>query len=302
MGLHDRVSRIVRANLTDMSINSKNPGHDLDHALLDIQASLVKMRQALISATATHQRTQQQYTLALAEVDKWQKRVQLALETEKEELATQALARKKTFIGNAASLKVQLEQQASSVEMLRRNLVAWESKVTEARESRSFLKARVSAVEADARSQKTINGVIADNAVANFEDFEEELTTQPRLKPAEKLDRADLKVLLGEFNEFCNVDAELSKLEEMLGFTNTKSDPVKSLEANHENPYEILAAVNKLERKLQRVLELSQEAFQELATLKTQLQDSHKSQFGSASYNKAIDIELAALKSKLEQL
>lgn len=302
MGLQDRVSRTARANLTDMSANPVDPKQVLDQLLLDMQEDLAQARQALVNAMATHRRTQQQHTSALAEVDQWQKRAHLALVTGKEELVRQALMRKNTFTNNAATLKTQLEQQASTVERLKRNLIAYETKMTEAKERKSVLQSRVDAVETKVQPQKIIGGSIAGKAATNFENFGTALIVKPRLQITEALDRADLEVLLGEIDESSDVEAELAKLGAMLGFTKTQAEQPKLLEATHDNAYEVLVALNQLERKLQKVMELSQEATQELAELKIQFQNSRKVRSGIASYDSTIDVELAALQAKLDQL
>ncbi|NEO50370.1 MAG: PspA/IM30 family protein, partial [Moorea sp. SIO4A3] len=47
MGLFDRLSRVVRANLNDMVSKAEDPEKILDQAIVDMQEDLVQLRQAV---------------------------------------------------------------------------------------------------------------------------------------------------------------------------------------------------------------------------------------------------------------
>ncbi|HHP7245886.1 MAG TPA: PspA/IM30 family protein, partial [Elainellaceae cyanobacterium] len=142
MGLFDRVSRVVRSNLNAMVGAAEDPEKILDQAIIDMQEDLVQMRQAVARAIASQKRTQQQLNQSQSEASKWHQRAQLALQKGDEELARQALSRKKTQAETAASLQTQFDQQSTSVETLKRNLIALEGKISEAKTKKDMLKAR----------------------------------------------------------------------------------------------------------------------------------------------------------------
>jgi len=53
MGLFDRVSRVVRANLNDVVSKAEDPEKILEQTIIDMQEDLVQMRQAVASAIAS---------------------------------------------------------------------------------------------------------------------------------------------------------------------------------------------------------------------------------------------------------
>ena len=53
MGLFDRISRIVRANVNDMVNKAEDPEKVLEQSIVDMQEDLVQLRQAVASAIAT---------------------------------------------------------------------------------------------------------------------------------------------------------------------------------------------------------------------------------------------------------
>ena len=64
MGLFDRVSRLVRANINDAVSKAEDPEKILEQAIIDMQEDLVQLRQAVATAIASQKRSQQQYQQA----------------------------------------------------------------------------------------------------------------------------------------------------------------------------------------------------------------------------------------------
>ncbi|MEO1447518.1 MAG: PspA/IM30 family protein, partial [Cyanobacteria bacterium J06635_11] len=116
MGLFDRVSRVVRSNLNAAVSSAEDPEKILDQAIIDMREDLVQMRQAVAKAIASQKRVQQQADKAQSAANSWQQRAQLALQKGNEELAREALVRKKTHAETAAALKSQLDQQTGNVD------------------------------------------------------------------------------------------------------------------------------------------------------------------------------------------
>ena len=108
MGLFDRIGRVVKSNLNDMVSKAEDPEKMLEQAILEMQEDLVQLRQGVAQAIATQKRSEQQYNQSQNEANKWQRNAQLALQKGDENLARQALERKKTFAETANTLRTQL--------------------------------------------------------------------------------------------------------------------------------------------------------------------------------------------------
>jgi phage shock protein A len=172
MGLFDRLNRVVRANLNDMVSKAEDPEKVLEQAVIDMQEDLVQLRQAVARAIAEQKRTEQRYNQDLGESVKWEQRAKLALSKGDESLAREALTRKKSYTDSATVYKGQLDQQGGQVETLRRNLVALESKISEAKTKKNMLQARAKAAKANEDIQKTIGGINTSSAMGAFERME----------------------------------------------------------------------------------------------------------------------------------
>lgn len=217
MGLFDRVSRVVRANLNDVVSKAEDPEKILEQTLLDMQEDLVQMRQAVASAIASQKRTQQQHNQAQTEANNWQQRAQLALQKGDENLAREALVRKKTHSETAATLKAQLDQQTTTVDTLKRNLIALEGKIAEAKTKKDMLKARASAAKANEQLQSTVGRMNTGSAMAAFERMEEKvLQMEARSQAAAELAGVDLESQFAMLESGNNVDDELAAMKAQL--------------------------------------------------------------------------------------
>jgi phage shock protein A len=221
MGLFDRVSRVVRSNLNAAVSGAEDPEKILEQALIDMQEDLIQLRQAVASAIASQKRIQQQYNQAQTDANNWQQRAQLALQKGDENLAREALNRRKVQTETATALKTQLDQQASTVDTLKRNLIALEGKIAEAKTKKDMLKARASAAKANEQLQGTMGRLGTSSAMAAFERMEEKvLQMEARSQAAAELAGADLESQFAALESGSDVDAELEAMKaQLLGGT-----------------------------------------------------------------------------------
>jgi phage shock protein A len=214
MGLFDRVSRVVRSNLNAAVSAAEDPEKILDQAIVDMQEDLVQMLQAVATAIASQKRVEQQYNKASSEANTWQQRAQLALQKGDEELARQALVRKKTQAETAAALKAQLDGQSATVDQLKRNLIGLEGKLAEAKTKKDMLKARASAAKASEQVQSTTASLNTSSAMAAFERMEEKvLQMEAKSQAVAELAGADLESQFMSLEAGSNVDLELAAMK-----------------------------------------------------------------------------------------
>lgn len=214
MGLFDRISRVIRGNLNDIVSKAEEPEKILEQSIIDMQEDLVQLRQAVAQSIASQKRTQKQYEEAEAQAKSWYQRAQLALAKGDENLAREALVRKKTQSESAAALKISLDQQNTQVDTLKRNLVALESKISEAKAKKDILKARISAAKAQEQLQTAVGNMNTGSAMSAFERMEEKvLMMEARAQSAGELAGADLESQFAQLEAGSDIDDELALLK-----------------------------------------------------------------------------------------
>ncbi|MFN9631013.1 MAG: PspA/IM30 family protein [Cyanobacteriota bacterium] len=233
MGFFDRLSRLLRANLNDLVSKAEDPAKILDQSVADMQADLVKLRQAVATAIASQRRLQNQAEQADSQAKAWYQRAEVALQKNEESLAREALSRRKTYQETATALTQQVDSQSGQVETLKRSLTALEAKIAEAKTKKDMLKARAQAAQAQEQLQSAVNNLGTNNALAAFEQMEEKvLNLEARSQAAAELAGADLESQFAAL-EGSNVDDELAALKQRL---EGGSNPIQLPQANGPVP------------------------------------------------------------------
>jgi len=234
MGLFDRLSRVVRSNVNDLVSKAEDPEKVLEQAVIDMQEDLVQLRQAVARSIATQKRTEQQYNKNQSEANSWQQRAQLALSKGDENLAREALVRKKSFADTAASLKAQLDQQSNTVGTLKRNLIALESKISEAKTKKDMLKARASAAKANKQLQDSVNNIGTSSAMGAFERMEEKvMQIEAESEASFELGGTGLEQQFAALEAGSGVDDELAAMKAgLLGGTSAETPQLEAADAS----------------------------------------------------------------------
>ncbi len=225
MGLFDRIKRVVSSNLNDLVSKAEDPEKMLEQAVVEMQEDLVQLRQGVAQAIAAQKRTEKQYNDAQNEINKWQRNAQLALQKGDENLARQALERKKTFTETGNALKASLDQQTVQVENLKRNLIQLESKISEAKTKKEMLKARITAAKAQEQLQGMVRGMNTSSATSAFERMEEKVMLQEaRAQSAGELAGTNLESQFAELESSSDVDDELAAMKAQLSLPGGSSN------------------------------------------------------------------------------
>lgn len=254
MGLFDRLSRLVRANLNDMVSKAEDPEKVLEQAVIDMQENLVQLRQAVARTIAEQKRSEKQFLQNQDESNKWNQRAQLALGKGDEGLAREALQRKKGYADTAAMLKGQLDQQTGQVETLKKQLIALESKISEAKTKKNMLKARAQAAKANQQLQETVGNMSTGSAMAAFERMEEKvLSIEAQSQAAYELTGSGLEEQFAALESGDDVDAELEAMkQQMLGGASPAQEALPSATSSAESNVPVDAELEELREQLKK--------------------------------------------------
>jgi len=217
MGLLDRLSRLVRANLNAFVSDAEDPIKILDQSVADMQEDLVKLRQAVAIAIASQKRLENQANQAKEQIQNWFSRAELALKKGEDDLAREALSRKKTFQETFESLTTQFQSQNGQVEKLKKSLLLLERKIAEARTKKDMLKARAQAAKAQQKIQSAVGNLGGKSAMAAFERMEDKVEAlEASGQAALELAGEDLESKFAALEGGDDIEKELEKLRSQL--------------------------------------------------------------------------------------
>ncbi|NEQ50382.1 MAG: PspA/IM30 family protein, partial [Leptolyngbya sp. SIO3F4] len=137
----------------------------------DMQENLLQLRQAVAVAIATQKRSERQYDQAHTQAREFYNRAQGALQKGNETLAREALNRRQSYLETAKALEGQLQEQQNSVQQLKTNMRALESKIAQARTQKDMYIARARSAKA---SQK-LNEMMTQMNGGTFDKIEDKI-------------------------------------------------------------------------------------------------------------------------------
>ncbi|KAK6911443.1 PspA/IM30 [Dillenia turbinata] len=199
MNLFDRFARVVKSYANAILSSFEDPEKILEQAVLEMNDDLTKMRQATAQVLASQKRLENKYKAAEQASEDWYRKAQLALRKGDEDLAREALKRRKSYADNASSLKAQLDQQRSVVDNLVSNTRLLESKIQEAKSKKDTLKARAQSAKTATKVSEMLGNVNTSSALSAFEKMEEKvLAMESQAEALGQLTNDDLEGKKGE--------------------------------------------------------------------------------------------------------
>jgi phage shock protein A len=225
MGLIDRILRVIRANLNSLIGQAEDPEKVLEQAVEDMQQDLIQLRQAVAQAIATQKRTERQATQAETTAQEWYNRAQLALSNGDDNLAREALTRRKSYQETAKAMRSQLTQQSAVVSKLKENMRTLESKIAEAKTKKDLYIARARSAQASQKINEMLGNVGTGNAMSAFERMEEKvMQLEAQSEAIAELGSSDLEKKFAALEGGDEVDDEFAAMKAKL---TTGTEPPK---------------------------------------------------------------------------
>jgi phage shock protein A len=214
MGLLDRVSTLIRANLNDVLDRAEDPEKIIRQLLIDMNNQLLQVKTQVAASIADERRLYQRFQENQQKADEWQRKAELAVDKNNDDLAREALARRNSLKESADGFQQQWQEQSAQVAQLKDALHQLERKIQEAEAKKDLLIARSRRAKAETNIRETLTGVGRSSAAAEFERMEERVSDQEaRAKAAAELSGDTLEAQFAALEQGSSLDAELAALK-----------------------------------------------------------------------------------------
>jgi phage shock protein A len=209
MGLLERVSTLIRANLNDMIDKAEDPEKLIKQVILDMENQYLQVKtQVAVSIADQHilekkQREQEDFG------KDWLRKAELAVDKTEDDLARAALDRYQTALRLTQSFQEQVNDQKAQVATLKNALIKLEQKLEEAKSKREMLLARHRRSVAMNKAAKAQVALGDQSKSASFDRMNH------RLQHTEATASAEIELLADDLTEKLNRmdrDAEVERL------------------------------------------------------------------------------------------
>lgn len=172
MGIFSRLSDIINSNLTSILDKAEDPEKMIRLMIHEMEDTLVEVRSdaaRIIADRKEAQRTLGRLEEACAE---WQRKAELAITKDREDLAKGALLEKAKLEETATLLAEDVGALNAALEKHEADIVKLESKLREAKAKQKSVQARNDTAQSQIKVRKTVSDRRIDDAFARYEKME----------------------------------------------------------------------------------------------------------------------------------
>jgi phage shock protein A len=159
MGVLDRLSTLIRANINDMLDQAEDPEIMLNQILRDMEGEINKARSQVAEMMAQERIFSDDLNSAKGQASHMEERAEYYVRQGDDTMAKEALKRKADADANVSVLQQQLQAQSEMVGRLRSQLDALQAKYQDAMSNRDNLIARVHRAQAQQQVSTTMQNL-----------------------------------------------------------------------------------------------------------------------------------------------
>jgi len=180
MGIFDRLSTLIRSNISDLIARAEDPEKMLNQLIVDMRSQLAKAKQQVAGAIADEKRLGAQVEQEKKSAEDWEKRAVLAVQEGRDDLAKQALMRHNEHAQAAVQLHETWVKHREETEKLKLSLRQLNDRIEEAKRKKNILIARAKRAEAHKRIQETMSSIGDKGVFETFERMAEQIAHEER--------------------------------------------------------------------------------------------------------------------------
>jgi phage shock protein A len=243
MGFLSRLAQLIKSNLNDLINKSEDPEKMLNQVIIDMNQQLIEAKKQVAVAIADEKRLHKQFSNEAKKSRDWENKAMLAVRSGDDELAKEALLRKKEHDAIAAQYQEQWARQKAFTDQLKSALKALNAKIGEAQRKKNVLIARKRRAEAMKSIQDTMSGLSDASAFETFDRMAEQIDqmeaeAEAGAEMAEQYTGDILKHRFSELEATAGADLELEALKRKMGLIPAEAPPVTARVAAPEEQYE----------------------------------------------------------------
>lgn len=260
MGFFGRLATLIKSNLNDLISKSEDPEKMLTQIIVDMNAQLVEVKKQVAVAIADQKRLERQWQGEKAVADEWHKKAMLAVKAGDDELAKEALMRKKEHEQLSNGYEDQFKKQTAAVNQVKLALQALNNKIGEAKRKKDLLIARNNRAKAMEEIQRAMGKLSDTSAFDAFQRMEQKIEqreseVEAQGELSEEFSGDVLKTKFAKLEATAGADADLEALKKEMGLIKDEPKVAARVEATKDEEMddaemaELEAALEQLKKR-----------------------------------------------------
>jgi phage shock protein A len=217
MGIFSRLTDIVNSNLNSILDRAEDPEKLIRLVIQEMEDTLVEVRSSTVRTIAERKEIERKLSQLGREMDEWQRKAELALSRDRDDLAKGALVAKSKIAEQIDVLEHQLVHIEEALAKSSEDISRLQEKLTDAKKREKAIVLRHKSAASRLKVNTQIHDDRINDAFARFEQVERNLDELEGR--AESMDIGRRKTLAEEFSDFeasTKVEQELADLKARL--------------------------------------------------------------------------------------
>jgi len=217
MGIFSRLTDIINSNLNSILDRAEDPEKLIRLVIQEMEDTLVEVRSSTVRTIAERKEIERKLSQLGREMDEWQRKAELALSRDRDDLAKGALVAKSKIAEQIDALQHQLTHIEEALAKSSEDIGRLQEKLTDAKKREKAIVLRHKSAASRLKVNTQIHDDRINDAFARFEQVERNLDELEGR--AESMDIGRKKTLAEEFSDFeasTKVEQELADLKARL--------------------------------------------------------------------------------------
>jgi phage shock protein A len=217
MGIFSRLTDIINSNLNSILDRAEDPEKLIRLVIQEMEDTLVEVRSSTVRTIAERKEIERKLSQLGREMDEWQRKAELALSRDRDDLAKGALVAKSKIAEQIDVLEHQLVHIEEALAKSSEDISRLQEKLTDAKKREKAIVLRHKSAASRLKVNTQIHDDRINDAFARFEQVERNLDELEGR--AESMDIGRRKTLAEEFSDFeasTKVEQELADLKARL--------------------------------------------------------------------------------------
>lgn len=175
MSIFSRLTDIVQSNLNALLDRAEDPEKLIRLIIQEMEDTLVEVRSSTVKIIAEKKELERRLADLHRERDEWERKAEVALIRDREDLAKGALLEKQRVAEQADALATQLAQVEAALGKANEDIGRLQNKLADAKSREKALTARAKTAANRVKVRSTLNDERINDALARFEQVERNL-------------------------------------------------------------------------------------------------------------------------------
>jgi phage shock protein A len=217
MGIFSRMTDIINSNLNAMLDKAEDPEKMVRLIIQEMEDTLVEVRSTSVRSLARRKEIQRASATLEADVADWQRKAELAIQKNREDLARGALEVKARTLAGIAELEKELKHLQDEIAKLDEDTAKLKAKLADARQRQKAIVLRQASVASRLKVKTQINDRRMTDAMLKMEQYEGKIDRMEAEVEAFDLGSRTLTDEIAQLQSGEKVEEELQQLKAKLG-------------------------------------------------------------------------------------